>query len=107
MTYAEFRRHSEDRADYPDPEERSAHLLYVLSILLNEFIGGWCDGKKPLTGKQIAPWIKVNEKPRELGVDEAIAKFFPASKVKSKGKPKPVARPNLGRPEDRPKAEGG
>ena len=95
MTDFEFRRHLEDQKDFPDADGRSAHLLYVLAILLNEFIGGWNNGKRPLTGQQIAPWIKVVDKPRQLELDDAIGMFFPTSRKGKKGGP--AARPNVGR----------
>jgi hypothetical protein len=59
MPSAEFDRHMEDQKDCPDAPERTAHLLYIVATLLNDFMYSWTQGKFRLESTTIAPWIKV------------------------------------------------
>lgn len=89
MSAAEFRRHCQDRQDYPDPIDRVAHSTHVLVLLLNGFVAAWCEGgKPPFSLRQVAPWLAPEVDPvkaEQARLDFAIAmcsRNIDADKVK-------------------------
>lgn len=85
MTELEFRRHCEDQQNYPDAADRTAHLLYVNTFLLNLAVGSLINGgNPPFSLRQIAPWSMPEKKnlSSDLEIAAAEAQFGKVGNVK-------------------------